>query len=254
MPRYWGNPAPEEENVSVPNDGGQRKVLGSRVAAFETNQDYAYIAGDAAATYHDQKCSQALRQFVFLPPNHFVVFDRVSSTRPEYKKTWLLHTVAEPRIERNGFSAVHEQGRLFCLTLLPEKVAVTKTGGPGKQFWSGGRNWPLPKGYRTPDTTPLLGQWRVEVSPEKPRTDDVFLNLIEVVDAAEPAMKRARLLRGSNRAGVRVETGADTWEVWFGTEGPPSGRIVRRRGGKPTLNRDLTREVTPQAGLYGSQP
>jgi heparin/heparan-sulfate lyase len=253
MPRYWGNRAPEEEDLPVPNDGGQRKALGSKVVAFETNRDYAYIAGDATPAYHDQKCRLALRQFVFLPPNHFVVFDRVVATRPEYKKTWLLHTVAEPDVGRNQFSAVHEQGKLFCRTLLPEKAAPTKIGGPGKQFWSGGRNWPLPRGYRTPDTTPLLGQWRVEVSPAGARADDVFLHVIEAGDAAQPAMGRVQLVRKDDRAGVRVEASGDTWEVWFGTAGPPSGHISRRRAGKVELDRDLTREVMPQAGLWGGE-
>ncbi len=254
MPRYWGRRAPGEPDLPVPNDGGQRRRIGSKVAAFETTPEYAYVAGDATPVYHPQKCRLALRQFVFLPPNHFVVFDRVVSTKAEYKKTWLLHTAAEPLIEGRTFTAAHEQGRLFCRTLLPQRARITKIGGPGKQFWSGGRNWPLPPGYRTPDTHPLLGQWRVEISPEEPRTEDLFLHLIEAGDAALPSMAEAELLQGGDHAGVRFRYGEKTWEVLFGIAGEPSGRIKLTVGGEVRVDQELTRQVQPQSGLYGGPP
>lgn len=250
MPRYWGGPAPEEESLPVPNDGGQKKALGSKVVAFETSGDYSYVAGDSTATYHQKKCRLALRQFVFLPPNHFVVFDRVSSTQPEYKKAWLLHTAVEPRVEGSEFSAGHQGGRLFCRTLLPQKAQLAVIGGPGRQFWSGGRNWPLPKGYRTPDTTPLLGQWRVEVSPREERADDLFLHLIQVGDSGLERMVRSRLAQKGSQVGVRFQSGNDTWEVLFGTEGEASGHISLKRGGRVKVDRELTRSVTAQEGLY----
>lgn len=251
MPRYWGSPAPDEEVLPVPNDGGQRQALGSRVVAFETNRDYSYAAGDATATYHEKKCRLALRQFVFLPPDYFVVFDRVTSTDPDYRKTWLLHTVDEPTLERREFTAAHEQGRLFCRTLLPEDAALTKIGGPGRQFWSDGRNWPLPRGYRTPDTTPLLGQWRVEVSPGRPRADDFFLHLIQAGDAGAARMVSSRLIRKGRQVGVRFRGGDREWRVLFGTEGAASGRITLSSGGAVRLDRQLSPGVRPQAGLYG---
>jgi hypothetical protein len=254
MARYWGSPAPEEGNPPYPNDGGQRKALGSKAVAFESTPDYAYVAGDATETYHEDKCRLALRQFVFLPPDHFVVFDRVSSVRPEYKKTWLLHTVAEPRITGLMFSADHEEGRLFSRTLLPEQAEMTKIGGPGKQFWTNGRNWPLPKGYRTPDTHPLLGQWRVEVSPGKEQTDDVFLHLIQTGDATLESMVDSKLVRNEGQVGVRFQYRRDDWEILFGTRGEASGHITLRRDGAVKVSRDLTREVMPQAGLYGIAP
>ena len=64
----WGAPAPEEEDRPVPNDGGQYKLLGSEVVAFETKDEYSYAAGDATESYSPKKCKLALRQFVFLNP------------------------------------------------------------------------------------------------------------------------------------------------------------------------------------------
>lgn len=250
MPRYWGGPAPDEEVLPVPNDGGQREALGSKAVAFETSPDYSYVAGDATPCYHEKKCRLALRQFVFLPPNHFVVFDRVTSTQPEYKKTWLLHTATEPQIEGVVSQAAQQEGRLFCRTMLPERAAVTKIGGSGKQFWSDGRNWPLPKGYRTPDTTPLLGQWRVEVSPSQGRAEDLFLHVIQVGDSTLKRMVDSKLVRKGQQAGVRFRSAQDDWEVLFGTQGGASGHITLKRNGRTKVNRDLTREVAPQGGLY----
>lgn len=255
MRRYWGNPAPDEAPAPVPNDGGQREVLGSKVVAFETSPEYSYAAGVATSVYHEKKCRLALRQFVFLPPDHFVVFDRVSATQPEFRKTWLLHTAEEPRIMGDHFSAdQQDEGRLFCRTLLPEKAEIGKIGGPGKQFWSDGRNWPLPKGYRTPDTTPLLGQWRVEVSPGRPAADDVFLHLIQAGDTTVARMADSKLVRKGGLVGVQFRYRDAEWRVLFPTQGPAAGHVRLRRGGKTVVNRELARDVMRQAGLWGEAP
>ena len=247
MPTYWGSdPGAGEEKLPYPNDGGQQSVVGSHLVAFESRPEYAYLAGDATATYNSAKCGLALRQFVFLAPDHFVVFDRVTSTDPSYRKSWTLHTVAEPALSGDTFSAEHEQGRLFVKTLLPARAVLDKVGGPGRQFWSDGRNWALPKGYSVPDTTPLLGQWRVEVSPSRAAREDHFLHLIQ---AGGPALAASSLVRGKDRAGVRFRSGANVWEVTFGTSGTPTGHIRLTRGGKTLVNRDLTRVVAPQSGL-----
>jgi heparin/heparan-sulfate lyase len=251
MPRYWGSPAPGEEVLPVPNDGGQREVIGSEVVAFETHPEFSYVAGDATSTYHSGKCQLALRQLIFFPPDHFVVFDRVISKVAEYPKTWLLHTVQEPTVQDGGFSCEHEQGRLLCRTLLPENARLEKTGGSGKQFWSDGRNWPLPAGYRTPDETPLLGQWRVEVRPVEQREQDLFLHLIEVGKRGSSDPLVSELIKEGSRVGLEFSSGSQRWRVLFGTEGSASVRVTQWSRGGEVFSRELTGEVMPQAGLYG---
>jgi len=254
MPRYWGNPAPEEKILPYPNDGGQQKRgIGSKVVAFETTPHFSYVAGDATETYHPDKCKLALRQFVFLPPDFFVVFDRVVSTEAEYKKNWLLHTATEPRLKGDTFYADQDQGRLFCRTLLPENAEITTIGGPGRQFWSDGRNWPFPDGYRTPDTTQLLGQWRVEVSPPEPAQQDYFLHLIQVGDQSLNAMADAELVTVKDSLGVRFSSGSKEWRVVFGQKGPASGHVSIKEDGKKVMDKALTAEVQPQKALFGLQ-
>ncbi|MHB9029009.1 MAG: heparinase II/III domain-containing protein [Candidatus Latescibacterota bacterium] len=249
----WGAPAPEETEVPIPNDGGQKELMGSDVIAFETGNDFSYVAGDATRAYAPEKCRLALRQFVFLNPDYFVIFDRVTSTKPEYKKTWLLHTATEPQLDGSVFTAVQGGGRLYSRTLLPEQYEMVKIGGPGRQFMVGNQNFPLPKGYAIPDTTQILGQWRVEVSPRQAGASDYFLHFIQAGDSGLPQMAKSELVRKGKRSGVRFTDKGRTWELLFDTEGPAGGRITIKEGARTILDRDLDRKVQPQKGLFGTE-
>jgi len=261
MPRYWGGPALSEEVLPIPNDGGQSKILASEIVAFDENKDYVYIASDATESYHADKSKLALRQFVFIIPDHFVIFDRVVSSKPEYKKTWLLHIASEPLIKGNEFSEESDRGKLFCRTILPEKASLTKIGGPGKQFWSGGRNWPLPvltpddwnyrRNSKVPlDTVPLLGQWRIEVSPEKASSDDCFLHLLQVGDRTVPAMVRSEKIKKDVMTGLRFEVSSKRFEILFATQGNPGGKISIIQNGNTLREEVFTDKVKPQTGLF----
>jgi hypothetical protein len=269
LPGYWGERAPGEENTGTVNDGGQISRLGSKVAAFETSPHFTYVAGDATPCYSSEKCELALRQFVFIPPDHFVVFDRVTSTNPSYKKTWLLHTAREPEVDGMMFRAEQEQGSIRCQAMFPEDAILTKIGGPGKQFWADGRNWQLPeelwrfgervqRGFWTdapedgsPETAELLGQWRMEVSPGQPRREDLFLHLIQVGDLSMSAGVPAELIRENGSVGVVFRFGDSETTVLFAAGGRAVGRIRIVRAGQTLVDRDLTESVQRQAGLSG---
>ncbi|MFC1606774.1 SGNH/GDSL hydrolase family protein [Candidatus Latescibacterota bacterium] len=249
----WGAPAPGEEEAPIPNDGGQNKLLGSTVVAFETHDDYSYTAGDATAAYSPKKCNLALRQMVFLNPDYFVIFDRVMSTEPEHRKSWLIHTATEPvMLPEQVFTATQENGRLFARILLPEHAVTEKIGGPGKQFWIDGRNYPMPQGHSIPDSTQLLGQWRVEVTDSVQSHETNFLHLIHVGDADLDAMVESELLRENDRVGVRFTDGSKVWEVLFGTGGEASGHIIISHDGTNVVDRELTQSIMPQKGLFGT--
>ena len=262
MPRYWGLPSLNEQpEPPHPNDGGQNNRMGSEIVAFDENGHYVYIASDATESYHEDKAGLVLRQFVFLPPDHFVIFDRVTSTKPEYEKRWLLHTAAEPSLNDREFYSDHWQGRLFCKTIFPEEAEVTKIGGPGKQFWSDGRNWPLPQltpddwGYERrhrlpPDTLDLLGQWRIEVSPRTPRTDDIFLHLIQVGDTSLKAMSGSKPLKTEDMAGVSFSHEGREYEVLFATGDDAGGKITISENGRKILEEEFTDQVKQQKGLF----
>ena len=248
---YWGGKVEG-------NHGGQHQTLGSVVKGFQAHREFVYVAGDATACYRHagpklspplpQKCSLAARQFVFLLPRHFVIFDRVTSTDPSYRKEWLVHTAHEPRIEGKTFFADHGQGRLCCRTLLPDDATLTAVGGAGKEFWAAGKNWEIAAPTLKPEHRAMMGQWRVEVTPEKPRKEDLFLHVIEVGDQTLAATDDAQLIHNEQACGVRLKTCTGNWEVTFATQGELAGRL-RRTGGPEELDVVLASTVESQSGI-----
>lgn len=256
MPWYWGGAALNEEDLPIPNDGGQNNKLGSEVIAFEEKDQYVYIASDATKSYHEDKAEQIIRQFVFLPPNHFVIFDRVKSKKPEFQKKWLLHTATEPVVNQNEFYADHWGGRLYSRTIFPENATLLKVGGPGKQFWSDGRNWALPK--LTPDdwnysnmkwldnNHDLFGQWRIEVSPINPNKEDYFLHLLQVGDASLKSMVNSESVKSEGMAGVRFSIDGKKYELMFNTKGEVGGKIAISKDGVYILKEYISPQINEQ--------
>jgi heparin/heparan-sulfate lyase len=69
-------------------------------------------------------------------------------------------------------------------TVTPESFSeadVTKIGGPGKDCWVFGENFPNAATTR-PDPCNERGAWRVEVTPKKDAKEDCFLNVMQVMD------------------------------------------------------------------------
>jgi heparin/heparan-sulfate lyase len=235
-PKVWGG-TPETY------DGGQFQQEGRQVA-FETNALYSYAATDATACYDPRKCKEAVRQFVFVHPDTFVVCDRVTAARADQRKAWLLHTVNEPRIMVDGrtFRAEHREGALICRTVLPSDARLVKIGGPGKEYWSAGKNRAQVGKHKL-----LAGAWRIEASPGEARAGDVFVHLVRVGDRTMKDLGAVERVRKGARAGVRFSTAAGHAEVTFNLDGEVGGHITLT-GPRP-LDRDLANQVNPQTGL-----
>lgn len=99
MSGHWG--IKRKDHDQVYNYGGMTRKIGGVVKAFETNDTFTYIASDATICY-GKKCKEAVRQFVFLYPDYIIVYDRVTSSDPSYRKEWLLHTQNKPEMKGNG--------------------------------------------------------------------------------------------------------------------------------------------------------
>ena len=213
--KHWGTPAScEEPSLQHPNDGGQCKILASTLLEHQETEDYVYIASDATESYNADKADLVMREFIWCAPDVFVVFDRVTSDKAEYAKSWLYHTAAEPIM--NGsleFSETSQGGKSICRTLFPKDAVIEKIGGPGKQFWCDGRNWPLPvltpddygyasRGNVPPDEWPLVGQWRVEVKPGKASKADYFMHIIQVGDESLSQLPATKTFETRAKIGV----------------------------------------------------
>ena len=181
----WGQQTDEAHRTE--NDGGQlytpspnraRDVVkGSEydradILAFQLGPEFTYVVGDATRSYSAKKLKQFVRVFLHLRPDVFVIFDRVESTQPEFRKTWLLHSVNEPAIEGDTVRLQNGEGSLWCKRLSPQEAQVRKIGGPGHEFEVNGRNFPSEK------ATEESGAWRVEVSPTTPAARDYFVHII----------------------------------------------------------------------------
>ncbi len=249
-----------ENKPLAANSGGQRHFSpAARPLAFEAGPHFAYAATDATGTYHSNKCARMTRQFLFVPPDHFVVFDRVASKQADYPKTWLLHTANEPVIAGREFHADQDRGRLFCRTLLPADAVLEAVGGPGREFWADGKNWPIPENSpylrdmgmtNAADVPETVGRWRVEVKPGAARAEDGFLHLIEVGDQTVlTAMTPSSLIEDDRTAGVEFQAGTRTVRVLFNKDGETGGHIRLMEGGQVLADRPLATGVQKQEGL-----
>ena len=266
--------------ISYGNDGGQRlaggrsevrsldnlldpakgyhtgKILTHGFGPDPQTPEFTLLQGDITDAYSD-KARQVTRSFVFLNlrntqvPAALVVFDRVVSADPDFRKYWLLHTQEEPRID--GESAVvdctqnGQQGRLTLDVLLPagDNRQLTSVGGPGKEFWVFGTNY-------ANDTEPARlersslepGAWRIELSPKATTSEDLFLTVMQVTDRTAPGRLPVRLVEFADRVGSFIGRPNGNRFVLFRRDGQRSSQPVTievpDRGTTGVLVTDLT--------------
>jgi hypothetical protein len=175
---------PSEQFSGFSNDGGQRFVsyrddkwgrtyngtadgnyrdLGGLIR-YERGRDFVYAAADATRAYNSTsvtsggnppKVKLVQREFVSLgssggDEDYFVIYDRIDSVKPEFKKIWLLQLRAKPEFDgrhdvvvgeeaggihlsedTSSFRVVQERAELSGSILLPRKGnrVVRRLGG-----------------------------------------------------------------------------------------------------------------------------
>jgi len=194
--------------------------------AFEDNGDYVYVAGDMSRSYKPAKLENFTRQIVYVRPGTFVIFDRVTSTRAEFEKTWQLQA-AKPAERSGEFLVVtnDDGGRLFIQTLLPERPRVGLNMGDALYSYHG-KSFP-PEEVRGP-----APECRIAVSPSKPSLNDLFLHVLTVTDNDVENIPPASEVTNGNEItvmlyGVKVGFYKDRVDGWIETDGK-----VKNFGGK----------------------
>ncbi|GFZ90442.1 hypothetical protein GCM10008018_40920 [Paenibacillus marchantiophytorum] len=169
------------------------EVQGHAFGPDPITPDYSYIKGDLSSAY-TSKMEQYQRSMMFLNlkdstnPAAMIVFDRVVSSDPNFKKYWLLHSIEEPIIdEATKTSTIRrtdkgDSGKLVNQTLLPQasNAVIQKVGGPGHEFDVFGTNYPITP--TNPNNTEEPGAWRIQLSPGTAEKEDLFLNVLQVMD------------------------------------------------------------------------
>lgn len=268
--RYFGSSG----QPSRWNDGGpqipaiyhvQAPVPRGEILAYEDTDAYTYVGARLTRAYssvHDdaairqatrsEKIREYTRQFVYVrgDPEFFVVYDRVSATKPDYPKTWLLHVQSEPEVLAGGKSAelaaegpgwksftgadgaicrvtsrdgkywqTSKRGALGVRTLLPRDARITKRGGKGFEVWGNPHD---PHASNLHDPEPEFNQsdidvclWRIEVEPPDEAEDHRFLHVLVPCGDAEgrPTGELAPLLSAFHLTGDERRDGVRlNWE------------------------------------------
>jgi hypothetical protein len=185
--------------VSDPEEWHKRKALYdiADFKAMRDDGDLLYVAGDLTRSYASNKVSKFVRQIAFLRPGTFVIFDQVSSTKPEFKKSWVLQAMKTP--VSNGRQQVisHGKGRLFVQTLLPENPEIRLATGDDLYRY-GGENFPPTR------STGPAPECRMEISPRLAANDDFFLHVLTATDSQVNEAPVAEIEQRGTRISVRI--------------------------------------------------
>ncbi|MBA2479466.1 MAG: heparinase II/III family protein [Planctomycetes bacterium] len=179
------------------------------VLAYEDHGSWMYTAGDCSRAYNPAKLSVFTRQIVFIRPSTFVIFDRVKSTKPEFKKTWVLNLHKAPTGTAPNIVSTNGNGKLFIQTVLPANAEQTLHQGAqlyayeGKTFpprAAAGAGVPLP-------------ECRLEVSPKTPLASDVFLHVLTATDGKTDTVPKAEAKSTASDVTVTVGSAVIRFEV-----------------------------------------
>jgi hypothetical protein len=195
-----GGQVPPDDDLPVRfGDASSPSRYRGEIVGYQDTGEFTYVKGDATAAYSSAKVSLFTREMVWLKPDIFVVFDRVTATNASYKKRWLLHSINEPAVGGDTVVVTEGASKLFVKSLLPAPRTITKVGGPGHQFDVNGTNYP-PSQTLTPD----MGAWRFEVSPSVNAEEHLFLHVMYVCGSGTTSMPEVRLIEGEAMVGVEV--------------------------------------------------
>jgi heparin/heparan-sulfate lyase len=191
--------------------------------AFGVGPGYYYMCGDGTQAYNYRdfrKVDRLTREVVYIhevDPPVVVVFDRIVATKPESRKTWLLHTIHEPQVSGRTTTVSEKEGQLIVQSLLPDQAQIEVVGGPGREYWVAdpGVSCPPPNGR-------IRGSWRLEISPSAASTADEFLTVLYPCDpgAAAPV---SRVVRQADRTGCHVLVNGSEYTLLFNPRGETGG-------------------------------
>ena len=215
------------------------------IVAFETNPYYVYTCGDGTKAYnwlgegeykrgndvYHPQLESFTRQYVYLLPDTFVVYDRAVSVKPEARKVWQLHSWTEPEVGEGRVITKQGEGQLTCITLRPERPVIKKqlqelTGSEGTR----------------------ADIWQVTMARQRAVKKEDFLHVLHVTDAAHPTEATVERIDGDGSVGAAVVADGLTYRVTFRTTGPVGGHVTVTKGNDVLIDKDLTTEVQPQKG------
>ena len=197
-----------DRGTTYANDGGQKwehnsnflheylahedeaKTVGAYNGPDALAPEFSYLKSDITNAYSD-KVTGYTRSMVSINlfnddyPLAFVCYDNISSSNASFKKTFNLQSYKEPVSIENGQTVITRDdydfsGKLVVNTMLPKNAKIEAIGGPGKESWVNGKNYPTTTNQTVQNFEE--SQYRVEISPSVEAKDDLFLNAMYVTD------------------------------------------------------------------------
>ncbi len=169
----------------------------AELSAFVDKDRYVYVAGDCTRAYSHQKLDYFTRQIVYIRPDTFIIFDRVQSRSPQYKKTFLLQAMKPPVEKAGNLVITNGKGRLFIQTLLPRNPQIERVTGSNLYSY-GGKNYPPER------ITGPAPECRVEISPSIPSTIDYFLLVLTATESGVTTVPQAVAQTTDNDVTVKI--------------------------------------------------
>ncbi|MCL2640569.1 MAG: hypothetical protein FWD53_06975, partial [Phycisphaerales bacterium] len=173
------------------------------ITAFQDHGSHLYTAGDYTKSYSPKKAKQVTRQIVYIRPGTFIIFDRIESTNPAFKKKFILHPMTIPEKQGNHWIVTNgngkEGGRLFIQTLAPSAHAVELFHGEKLYTYSNGKKFTPNHDFN------LAPECRMEITATNPETFTYFLHVLTATDATVDSVPLAIAKREGNEMIVEVE-------------------------------------------------
>jgi hypothetical protein len=224
------------------------EVLANGFGPSQQEPEYTYLKGDITEAY-SAKVKEVKRSFVFLNlkndkiPAAFIVFDKIISANPGFKKFWLLHSIEEPLVDRNKVVITrtqnNENGKLVNTCLIPgaDDMTITPVGGPGKEFLVFGTNYENEIRSRGENTYERAA-WRVEISPKKPSPENYFLNVMQIMQNGTQEIEPGRI-EGDKVTGTVIGDRIVLFSKTLGINESPVNFRADREGNFKILITDL---------------
>ncbi len=213
---------------------------------------YAYISVDITEAYNsiyfddnngEGKAQKVVRRFLYLPDeDNVIVYDFVASTRREYVKKWLLHTITQPKIngltilkgsKGNGIlesrqkSALvqNKEGMMRVDVLYPEKAKVRLVGGNDYQYYVetdgddtefNGENFIQGSSDQAWFD---VGKWRLEVLSDRQLKESIFLIVLSLGADSELLPHNEKLtITGQNIYGLTTANSVVLFAPAYGSQ------------------------------------
>ena len=184
----------------------QRPGTNCALGALADTPHYTYASARMTANYRGHPAvGQSEREFLFIKPDTFVVFDRAAAAAPTTRRIWTLNLGGPPTIEADSIRYTDGKVQLDVVRLAPTGLTATVTG------WQQARSG-------------MQGGVRVDVA-DADGSASVFLHVLSA-DGAVVSATRADT-PGQTGAAIRFADGR-TATVRFSSKG--SGATLDLRG------------------------